>query len=64
MRFKTIEKYDKELSEMEEDLTEMKEYIEKHPEKFGTKGNYETYKYVYEIFRKDKQEFIDEINTI
>lgn len=64
MRFKTIEEYDKELSEMEEDLVEMEAYIEKHPEKFGVKGNYETYKYVYKIVKNDKKRFLDELNTI
>ncbi len=64
MRFKTIEEYEKELSEMEKDLLEMEAYIEKHPEKFGVKGNYETYKYVYKIFENDKKRFLDELNTI
>ena len=64
MKYKTLEKYDKELKEMEETLTEMEEYIEKHPEKFGTKGNYETYKYVYNIFKDDKTDFINQTNMI
>jgi len=47
MVFDTLEDYDKELNEMETDLSEMEAYLQKHPESFGTQGNYETYKYVY-----------------
>lgn len=64
MRYETLEEYNKELDEMEKSLAEMEEYLEKHPEKFGTRGNYETYKYVYNIFKNEKVEFLKEINEI
>lgn len=64
MVFDTLEDYDKELKEMEADLSEMEEYLKKHPDKFGTQGNYETYKYVYDIYKNDKIRFIEEINHI
>lgn len=49
---------------METDLSEMEAYLQKHPDKFGTQGNYETYKYVYDIYKNDKIRFIEEINHI
>lgn len=64
MVFDTLEDYDKELNEMETDLSEMEAYLQKHPDKFGTQGNYETYKYVYDIYKNDKIRFIEEINHI
>lgn len=62
--FKTLEAYDNELSKMKTELNETKEYIEKHPEKLGTKGNYETLKFLYDLFNKDKLEFIKEVNNL
>ena len=64
MKYRTLEKYDKELKEMEKTLHEMETFIEKHPDEFGTKGNYETYKYVYNIFKEDKVDFINQTNII
>lgn len=64
MRFETLEEYDDELNEMKEDLSRMKEYIEKHPDELGTKGNYEGYEYIYNLFRREKIEFITQLNQI
>lgn len=64
MRYETLEEYNEELNEMESSLAEMEEYLEEHPEKFGTRGNYETYKYVYNIYKNEKMEFLNEINEI
>lgn len=59
-----LEEYNKEIKEMEVFLSEIKEYLEKHPEKLGTQGNYETMKYLYEIMKNDKIQFINQINDI
>lgn len=64
MRFKTIEDYNKDLEDMEENLREMEDYIEKHQDNGGTLGNYETYKYLYNIFKKDRIRFIENVNKI
>lgn len=64
MKYKTIEKYNEELKEMEEHLGKMESYIEKHPESLGTQGNYETYKQIYNFFKEDKSEFINQTNII
>ena len=64
MRYNTLEKYDKELGEMESELIEIEEYLKKHPKSFGTKGNYETLQYVYNLFKKDKIDFINKVNKI
>lgn len=63
MFYKTIEEYDHELKEMELELEETKEYVKKHPEKLGTRGNYETMKYLYKVFKEDKIEFINNITN-
>lgn len=64
MTFNTLESFDKELSDMEKTLKEMEEYLIDHPEKQGTQGNYETLKYVYNIFKNDKKRFIENISEI
>lgn len=64
MRFKTLEEFDKELDEMEKDLHDMESYLKNHPEKFGTKGNYETYRYAYNILKEDRIIFIEKVNTL
>lgn len=64
MKLETLEDFDRELEDMEKSLAEMEEYIEKHPERLGTQGNYETYKYVYNVFKNDKQDFIKDLNMI
>lgn len=62
MRFDSLEEYDGKLDEMEKELAEMEEYIRKHPEKSGTAGNYETVKYVYDILKNERLEFINELS--
>ena len=64
MIFKTLKEYDKELKEMEIELNDAEEYIEKHPEAIGVKGNYETMKYVYQAFQEEKRDFIQKTNEI
>lgn len=64
MKLTSLEDYDKELIDMEESLAEMEEYIKEHPERLGYAGNYETYKYVYNIFKNDKLEFIAQLTEI
>ena len=63
MLFNTLEEYNRELKDIELELKETNEYLKKHPEKHGTKGNYETMKYIYGIFLKDKNEFINNVNN-
>lgn len=63
MIFTTIEEYDKELKDMELELKETEEYLKNHPEKQGTKGNYETMKYLYNLISQNRIEFIKEINN-
>lgn len=64
MEFKTIEEYNEDVKDMEENLKKMEELIEKHSDKEGLQGNYETYKYAYDILKKDRIRFIDNINQI
>ena len=42
----------------------METFIAEHPNEIGTQGNYETYKYVYNIFKEDKIDFIKQTNKI
>lgn len=63
MLFTTIERYNKELEDMKLELKETKEYLENHPEKHGTRGNYNTLKYLYNLFNQDKIDFIKEMNN-
>ena len=64
MKYRTLEKYDKELKSMEKTMHEMETFIAEHPNEIGTQGNYETYKYVYNIFKEDKIDFIKQTNKI
>ena len=62
MIFSTIERYNEELKDMQQELDETNEYLKKHPEKHGTKGNYETLKYLYGLFSEDRINFIKDTN--
>ena len=64
MKFKTLEKYDAEIKDIENILNDMEKYIEKHPSDLGTAGNYDSLKYVYNILKKDQTNFIKQINQI
>ena len=64
MLLKTLEDYDRELSKMENTLTRMEKYIEKHPEKLGYAGNYETLKYIYNIYKQERTEFVEDLTDI
>lgn len=64
MRLKTLEDYNNELNDMKKTLNEMEEYIKKHPEKLGYAGNYETLKYIYGIYLKNKISFINDLNDM
>lgn len=64
MKYETLEKYDKELNEIKEDLMNMEKYLKRHPESIGTRGNYETCQYIYKIFKEDKIDFIDQTNRV
>ncbi len=64
MGFKTIEEYNEDVKDMEENLKKMEELIEKHSDKKCLQGNYETYKYAYDILKKDRMRFIDTVNLI
>ena len=64
MKLETVEDYNNELNDMDKTLTEMEEYIKKHPERLGYAGNYKTLKYIYEIYSQDKIDFVNELNDM
>ena len=64
MKFETIEDYDDYLNGILKDLDEIEEYLKEHPESQGTKGNYETIKYVYDIYKNNRLEFIKTLSEI
>ena len=64
MKFETIEDYDNYLDELEKELKDIDDYLKQHPEKQGTRGNYETMEYVYEIYKINRLKFIPRINEI
>ena len=64
MKFETLEDYDIELTSMKQTLAEMEDYIQEHPERLGYAGNYQTLKYVFEIYLQNRNEFIEELNEI
>lgn len=64
MRLETLEDYNNELNDMKKTLNEMEEYIKKHPERLGYAGNYETLKYIYEIYLENKINFINDLNDM
>ena len=64
MKFETIEDYDNYLDELEKELKDIDDYLKEHPEKQGTRGNYETMEYVYEIYKINRLKFIHRINEI
>lgn len=64
MKFETIEDYDNYLHNLEKELKDIDEYLKEHPEKQGTRGNYETMKYVYDIYKSNRLNFIHRINEI
>lgn len=63
MLFSTLEEYNKELNDMEHELKETEDYLKKHPQKHGTRGNYKTLKYLHDLFYKDKIDFINNVNN-
>lgn len=64
MKLETLEDYNNELNDIQKTLAEMEEYIKKHPERLGYAGNYETLKHIYEIYLKDKINFINDLNDM
>ena len=64
MKFETIEDYDNYLNGIQDDLNYINEVIKKHPKSSGTKGNYETLKYFYDIYNNNKLEFIKKLSEI
>jgi hypothetical protein len=60
--FNTIEGYNKELWDMKQEMEETAEYLKKHPNSHGTKGNYETLTYLYKLYSQDKIDFISDVN--
>ena len=64
MLFKTIEEFNKELTEMQNEIDDTEEYLKKHPKEYGTRGNFKTMKELYEIFKQDKINFINDLNDM
>lgn len=54
MRFETVSRYDDEIKRIDEILDNFKEYIEECPEDIGTKGNYESLKYIRNELKKER----------
>ena len=64
IKLETLEDYDREITSMKQTLTEMEAYIKEHPERLGYAGNYETYKYVYNIIVQERAEYVEELSDI
>ncbi|MBE6508562.1 MAG: hypothetical protein E7Z77_04015 [Methanobrevibacter sp.] len=64
MKFKTLEDYDNYLENLEKELKDIDEYLKEHPEKQGSRGNYETIKYIHDIYKNNKLKFIQSVNEI
>ena len=64
MLFKTIEEFNKELTEMQNEIDDTEEYLKKDPKEYGTRGNFKTMKELYEIFKQDKINFINDLNDM
>ena len=64
MLFKTIEEFNKELNEMQIEIDDTEEYLKKHPNEYGTLGNFKTMQELYEIFKQDKIDFVNELNDM
>ena len=64
IKLKNLEDYDRELTKMENLLTEMEDYIEEHPERHGYAGNYKTLKIVYGIIVQERAEYVNELSDI
>lgn len=59
MLFNTIEEYDKELDDIKSTLDSMEKRLDDEPYSSIRKGNYKGLKDVYEIIRKDRDEFLE-----
>ena len=58
MLFNTIEKYDKELNDIKSRMESMEKRIEKYLDKIWIVGNYRSFKELYDIILKDRDEFL------
>ena len=58
MLFNTIEKYDKELNDIKSRMESMEKRIEKYPDKIWIVGNYRSFKELYDIILKERDEFL------
>jgi len=59
MKLETLKDFDKEIGELEEEISDIEKYIEKYPEKQGVKGNLETLYYVYNELVERKKLFLE-----
>lgn len=64
LKLETLEDYDRELTKIKNLLARMESHIEKHPERLGYAGNYKTLKYIYDIYVKNRIDFVNELNDI
>ena len=62
MFFNTINEYDEKLDEINVHLSEMKESIEKNPDKEGIKINYDGLKYIFDLISNDRENFLKMTN--
>ena len=58
MIFNTIEEYDNELNEMHFRLKGMKERMKQHPERTCIELNYNSFKQLYDIISKDREDYL------
>ena len=58
MIFSSIEEYDNELNEMKFRLESMKRRMKQHPERQGIELNYCSFKQLYDIISKDREDYL------
>ena len=59
MFFNTIEEYDEELKHIKIRMDSMEKRIEKYPDRVWIAGNYRSFKELYNIILKDRNEFLE-----
>ena len=58
MFFNTLDEYDKELVNIKNRMNSMENRMAKHPDRAWIRGNYYSYKELYELILKDRNDFL------
>ena len=58
MFFNTLDEYDKELANIKNRMNSMENRMAKHPDRAWIRGNYYSYKELYELILKDRNDFL------